>query len=120
MPQVMEMVSSWGPLIYAGCYAATLSSAIACIVGASRVFQALCSDKLYPVIHYFGVGYGPNNEPLRGYMFVCTVALACIMIGEMNFYVKFNFSCGLLLKQEIRYRFRITAMFHCSCTCLRS
>jgi len=27
--QVMELVSAWGPLIYAGCFAATLSSALA-------------------------------------------------------------------------------------------
>lgn len=37
--QVMELLSSWGPLIYMGCFAATLSSAIASLVGAPRVFQ---------------------------------------------------------------------------------
>jgi len=37
--QVMELISSWGPLIYMGCFAATLSSAIASLVGAPRVFQ---------------------------------------------------------------------------------
>jgi len=35
----MELISSWGPLIYMGCFAATLSSAIASLVGAPRVFQ---------------------------------------------------------------------------------
>ena len=39
--QIMEIVSAWGPLIYAGCFAATLSSAIASLVGAPRVFQAV-------------------------------------------------------------------------------
>lgn len=37
--QVMELVSVWGPLIYMGCFAATLSSAIASLVGAPRVLQ---------------------------------------------------------------------------------
>ena len=78
----MELVSIWGPLIYAGCFAATLSSAIASLVGAARVLQALSKDKLYPLLHFFGVGWGANNEPMRGYALVFIVALGCIMIGE--------------------------------------
>lgn len=35
--QVMELVSAWGPLIYAGCFAATLSSALASLVSAPKV-----------------------------------------------------------------------------------
>jgi hypothetical protein len=35
----MELASAWGPLIYGGCFAATLSSAIASLVGAPRVLQ---------------------------------------------------------------------------------
>lgn len=37
--QMMELISMWGPLIYGGCFAATLSSAIASLVGAPRVLQ---------------------------------------------------------------------------------
>jgi hypothetical protein len=37
--QMMEVMSAWGPLIYAGCFAATLSSAIGSLEGAPRVFQ---------------------------------------------------------------------------------
>ncbi len=48
--QMMETMSLWGPLIYAGCFAATLSSAIASIVGAPRIFQAVAKDKLFPGI----------------------------------------------------------------------
>lgn len=40
--QAMELVSLWGPLIYGGCFAATLSSAIASLVGAPRVLQVIC------------------------------------------------------------------------------
>ena len=43
-----QLMAAWGPLIYAGCFAATLSSAIACMFGAPRVFQAVAKDKLYP------------------------------------------------------------------------
>lgn len=37
--QVIELVSIFGPLIYAGCFAATLSSALASLVSAPKVFQ---------------------------------------------------------------------------------
>lgn len=47
---IAQVMSAWGPLIYAGCFAATLSSAIASLVGAPRVLQALAKDRLYPCI----------------------------------------------------------------------
>jgi len=78
----MELVSAWGPLIYAGCFAATLSSALASFVSAPKVFQALCNDKIYPYIDYFGKGYGKNNEPFRGYCLAFLIALACVLIGR--------------------------------------
>lgn len=35
----METVSAFGPIIYAGIFAATLSSALASLVSAPKVFQ---------------------------------------------------------------------------------
>ena len=78
----MELISAWGPLIYIGCFAATLSSAIASLVGAPRVLQALAKDKLYPGLHIFEKGYGANNDPVRGYILVFVLSFACIMIGK--------------------------------------
>ena len=43
----MELASSWGPLIYGGCFAATLSSAIASLVGAPRVLQVKDYCQIY-------------------------------------------------------------------------
>lgn len=74
--QVVELVSAFGPLIYAGCFAATLSSALASLVSAPKVFQALCKDKLYPKIEWFARGYGKNNEPVRGYILTFFIAIA--------------------------------------------
>ncbi|EDW41250.1 GM24663 [Drosophila sechellia] len=82
--QVIELVSAFGPLIYAGCYAATLSSALASLVSAPKVFQALCKDELYPKIVWFAKGYGKNNEPVRGYVLTFVIACAFILIGELN------------------------------------
>ncbi|XP_032621589.1 solute carrier family 12 member 3-like [Chelonoidis abingdonii] len=103
--QTMSMVSGFSPLITAGIFAATLSSALACLVSAPKVFQCLCQDKLYPIIGFFAKGYGKNNEPLRGYMLTFILAIAFILIAELNTiapiisnfflcsYALINFSC---------------------------
>ena len=83
--QVMTLVSAFGPLNYAGCFAATLSSALACFVSAPKVFQALCQDRLFPYLHVFAKGYGKNREPLRAYGLTFVIALACILIGKILF-----------------------------------
>ncbi|XP_035391288.1 solute carrier family 12 member 2 isoform X2 [Electrophorus electricus] len=82
--QVMSVVSGFGPLITAGIFSATLSSALASLVSAPKVFQALCKDNIYPGIAGFAKGYGKNNEPLRGYLLTFAIALAFILIAELN------------------------------------
>lgn len=103
--EVMETVSAFGPIIYAGIFAATLSSALASLVSAPKVFQALCKDRLFPHIHFFAKGYGKGNEPRRGYCLTFVIALGCIAIGDLNAiapiisnfflaaYCLINFSC---------------------------
>ena len=81
--QVMTLVSAYGPLNYAGCFAATLSSALACFVSAPKVFQALCQDRLFPHLHIFAKGYGKSQEPLRAYALTFIIALACVLIGNI-------------------------------------
>ncbi|XP_054270805.1 bumetanide-sensitive sodium-(potassium)-chloride cotransporter-like [Macrosteles quadrilineatus] len=82
--QVVELVSVFGPLIFAGCFAATLSSALASLVSAPKVFQALCKDKLYPYVEFFGKGYGKNHEPIRGYVLTFFIAICLILVGDLN------------------------------------
>ncbi|XP_027762656.1 solute carrier family 12 member 3 isoform X1 [Empidonax traillii] len=103
--QSMSMVSGFGPLITAGIFGATLSSALACLVSAPKVFQCLCRDQLYPLISFFGKGYGRNSEPIRGYMLTYVIAIGFILIAELNAiapiisnfflcsYALINFSC---------------------------
>ncbi|XP_068812185.1 solute carrier family 12 member 3 isoform X2 [Struthio camelus] len=103
--QSMSMVSGFGPLITAGIFGATLSSALACLVSAPKVFQCLCKDQLYPLIGFFGKGYGKNSEPIRGYMLTYVIAVGFILIAELNSiapiisnfflcsYALINFSC---------------------------
>ncbi|XP_034542403.1 solute carrier family 12 member 3 [Notolabrus celidotus] len=82
--QSMSLVSAFAPLITAGIFGATLSSALACLVSAPKVFQCLCKDKLYPLIGFFGKGYGKNDEPLRSYLLAYIIAVCFILIAELN------------------------------------
>uniref|UniRef100_A0AAQ4P4V3 Solute carrier family 12 member 3 n=1 Tax=Gasterosteus aculeatus aculeatus TaxID=481459 RepID=A0AAQ4P4V3_GASAC len=103
--QSIGLVSAFAPLITAGIFGATLSSALACLVSAPKVFECLCKDKLYPFIGIFGKGYGKNEEPLRGYLLTYVIAACFILIAELNTiapiisnfflcsYALINFSC---------------------------
>ena len=44
--------------------------------------QCLCQDQLYPLIGFFGKGYGKNKEPVRGYLLAYIIAVAFIIIGK--------------------------------------
>uniref|UniRef100_A0ACB8EQN2 Uncharacterized protein n=1 Tax=Sphaerodactylus townsendi TaxID=933632 RepID=A0ACB8EQN2_9SAUR len=78
------MVSGFAPLISAGIFSATLSSALASLVSAPKIFQALCKDNIYPGFSMFAKGYGKNNEPLRGYLLTFLIGLGFILIAELN------------------------------------
>ncbi|XP_034050087.1 solute carrier family 12 member 1 [Thalassophryne amazonica] len=103
--QVMTMVSGFGPLIIAGTFSATLSSALASLVSAPKVFQALCKDNIYKILHFFAKGYGKNNEPIPGYILTFFISVAFILVGYLNTiapvisnfflasYALINFSC---------------------------
>ncbi|XP_030635260.1 solute carrier family 12 member 3-like [Chanos chanos] len=128
--QVLSMVSGFGPLITAGIFSATLSSALAFLVSAPKVFQCLCKDNIYPYIGFFGKGYGKNNEPLRAYILTYFIAIAFILIAELNViaplisnfflcsYALINFSCFHASitnspgwRPSFRYYSRWTALF---------
>ena len=32
----------------------------------------------------FATGWGANNDPIRGYIFVFAISLVCILIGDLN------------------------------------
>ncbi|RDD45716.1 Solute carrier family 12 member 2 [Trichoplax sp. H2] len=86
--QVASMISAWEPLTAAGIFAATISSALASLVGAPNVLQshdkAVGKDKLFPYVKIFGVGYGKMQEPRRGYALTYAISMAFIAIGDLN------------------------------------
>ncbi|OWF48421.1 solute carrier family 12 member 2-like isoform X2 [Mizuhopecten yessoensis] len=82
--QTMETASGFGPLVTVGIFSATLSSALASLVSAPKVFQAVCKDKIFPKIHIFAKGYGPSDNPRRAYLLAYFIGVAFICIGDLN------------------------------------
>lgn len=76
------MMSLWGPFIYAGCFAATLSTALTNLLSVPRLVQALGIDRIYPGLIFFSKGYGKNKEPYRGYVLTFFISVAFLLIGK--------------------------------------
>ena len=77
-------MSIFGPLIIAGVFAATLSSALGSFLGAPRILQAMGQDKLLRPLEYFGVGHGPDNEPRRATVLSLALAIPIVWAGGLN------------------------------------
>ncbi len=73
-----------GPLIIAGVFAATLSSALGSFLGAPRILQAMGQDKLLRPLEFFGVGHGPDNEPRRATVLSLALAIPVVWAGGLN------------------------------------
>ena len=99
----MKTVSGWGPIVTAGILASTLSSALANLAAAPKTLQAVCKDHLFPCIDYFGVGYGPGEEPRRGRFLAFFVAVAFILIGDLNIIAPIISNFSLIVHALINY-----------------
>ncbi|KAK3097932.1 hypothetical protein FSP39_014651 [Pinctada imbricata] len=94
--QVMEKVSGWWPLITVGIFSATLSSALASLVSAPKVFQAVCKDRIFPKIHFFAKGYGPSENPRRAYVLAYCIGVGFIAIGWRPAFKYYSKWCSLI------------------------
>jgi len=75
-------ISRWSPLIYAGIWGATLSSAIANILAAPRTMQALSMDGI--LFKSLKKGHGEMNEPVLATMITFVFAAGVLIIGDLN------------------------------------
>lgn len=80
----MDRVAVIRPLIAAGVFAATLSSAMASFMGAPRILQSLAGDRLFRWLLPFAQGVGPLHNPRRGILLSGAIALATISLGQLN------------------------------------
>ncbi len=71
-------------LIDIGVMAATLSSAIASILGAPRVLQRLAADRLIGPLQPFAKGAGPANNPRRAAALTTALALGTVALGDLD------------------------------------
>jgi hypothetical protein len=78
----MMKIAWLSPLVIAGIWGATLSSALGGILGAPRILQAISKDRITPRI--FGRGYGINKEPRTALMLTFVIAELGILIGELD------------------------------------
>ena len=77
------MTIAWfSPLVLAGIWGATLSSALGGILGGPRIMQAISGDRITPRI--FAKGYGPNKEPRNALLLIFLIAEGGILIGELD------------------------------------
>jgi len=81
-PQILFKISLFSPLVIAGIWGATLSSALGSILGAPRILQAISMDKIAPKI--FAKGSGKTDEPRNALLLAFVIAEAGIMIGELD------------------------------------
>lgn len=81
---IMEEQAFYGPLVYAGVIAATLSSALGSMMGAPRILQAFAKDNIFKQIHFFAFGSGKSNEPRRAILITFLIAQAGVLAGDLN------------------------------------
>jgi solute carrier family 12 sodium/potassium/chloride transporter 2 len=84
-PLIMRRMALWGDVIILGVWGATLSSAVGSIMGAPRVLQALARDGVLPnSLRWLGRGSGPEDTPRAGTAVTLGIALAAVMMGNLN------------------------------------
>lgn len=81
-PNVLSKLSVFAPLLMAGVWGATISSALGSILGAPRILQAASADRI--THRFFAKGYGPTAEPRNALLLTILIAEAGILIGELD------------------------------------
>ncbi len=79
---ILMKIAIYAPVVLAGIWGATLSSALGGILGAPRILQAMSVDKITP--RFFGKGKGENDEPVNALLLVFIIAQMGVLIGELD------------------------------------
>ena len=81
---IVKDIATWSPLITAGIFAATLSSALGSMMGAPRILQAFARDNVFKSLRIFASGSGPTSEPRRAVILTFVISQACILLADLN------------------------------------
>jgi hypothetical protein len=79
---ILTKIAWFSPLVIAGIWGATLSSALGGILGGPRILQAISLDKIAP--KFLGKGYGLTNEPRNALILIFLIAEGGILIGKLD------------------------------------
>ncbi|XP_049885496.1 bumetanide-sensitive sodium-(potassium)-chloride cotransporter-like [Pectinophora gossypiella] len=82
--EMMQLMALWNLLIFFGCWAATLSTALTNVLAVPKLIQALGKDQIYPGLAFFAKPYGRLGEPYRGYVLTFVVSLFFLCIADLN------------------------------------
>jgi amino acid transporter len=80
----MRGVAVVGFAVTLGVIAATLSSAMASLLGAPRILQSLASDRVFPGLVFFARGHGAADNPRRAIAASLVIAIATVGLGSLN------------------------------------
>lgn len=80
----MARLAALGPLVDLGVMAATLSSALASFMGAPRILQSLAKDRVFPWLNPLAAVHGASANPRRAVLPTLVVAVAVVMLGELD------------------------------------
>jgi amino acid transporter len=79
---IVKDIAYWPGLIFAGIYAATLSSALGSILAAPRTLEALATDKVVP--ERLRSRIGSKTEPRMAILLTTGIALVTIWAGDLD------------------------------------
>ncbi|MBP7310220.1 MAG: amino acid permease [Candidatus Cloacimonetes bacterium] len=85
---IMSKISLWGPSIFIGLGAATLSSALGSILVAPRTLQALSNDSFFPSKQwnrFLSKGVGDSNEPVNATWVTAAIMIFFVALGDVDF-----------------------------------
>ena len=85
---IMARIAVWGPAVYIGLAAATLSSALGSMLVAPRTLQALGRDNVLPfpaLNRLVATGFGDAREPRWAVALSGGIATAFVVIGDVDF-----------------------------------
>lgn len=79
---ILEKIALFGPVVIAGIWGATLSSALGGILGGPRILQAMSLDKITP--RFFSKEQGKTKEPRIALIVAILLAEGGILIGDLD------------------------------------
>ncbi len=81
---ILMDIALFSPLVIAGIWGATLSSALGGLLGGPRIFQAMSVDRITPFSKIFANGVGNSNEPRNALILTIIIAEVGVLIGELD------------------------------------